>query len=189
MYNAVPAQVDLPAMEREILGLWDREAVFERTLRGSADRPLWTFYEGPPTANGTPGAHHVEARVFKDIFPRYRTMKGYFVPRQAGWDCHGLPVELAVERELGFTGKQDIEDYGIAEFNARCRESVLRHVDEFTQMSTRMGFWVDTDSAYWTMNPEYVQSVWWSLKTIFDARGCSSKIIESLRIARGAAPG
>ena len=169
MYNAVPAQVDLPAMEREILGLWDREAVFEKTLQGSADRPLWTFYEGPPTANGTPGAHHVEARVFKDIFPRYRTMKGYFVPRQAGWDCHGLPVELAVERELGFTGKQDIEDYGIAEFNARCRESVLRHVDEFTQMSTRMGFWVDTDSAYWTMNPEYVQSVWWSLKTIFDA--------------------
>lgn len=169
MYNAVPAQVDLPAMERAILDLWDREAVFELTLQGSADRPLWTFYEGPPTANGTPGAHHVEARVFKDIFPRYRTMKGYFVPRQAGWDCHGLPVELAVERELGFNGKQDIEDYGIAEFNARCRESVLRHVDEFTQMSTRMGFWVDTDSAYWTMNPDYVQSVWWSLKTIFDA--------------------
>ena len=169
MYNAVPAQVDLPAMERAILDLWDREAVFELTLQGSVDRPLWTFYEGPPTANGTPGAHHVEARVFKDIFPRYRTMKGYFVPRQAGWDCHGLPVELAVERELGFNGKQDIEDYGIAEFNARCRESVLRHVDEFTQMSTRMGFWVDTDSAYWTMNPDYVQSVWWSLKTIFDA--------------------
>ena len=169
MYNAVPAQIDLPAMERGILDLWDQESVFARTLENSAGRPLWTFYEGPPTANGTPGAHHVEARVFKDIFPRYRTMKGYFVPRQAGWDCHGLPVELAVERELGFSGKQDIEDYGIAEFNAKCRESVLRHVDEFTQMSERMAFWVDTDAAYWTMNPDYVESVWWSLKTIFDA--------------------
>lgn len=169
MYQPVPAQVDLPAMERGILDLWDRESVFARTLEGSADRPLWTFYEGPPTANGTPGAHHVEARVFKDIFPRYRTMKGYFVPRQAGWDCHGLPVELAVERELGFNGKQDIEDYGIAEFNSKCRESVLRHVDEFTRMSQRMGFWVDTDAAYWTMNPDYVESVWWSLKKIFDA--------------------
>lgn len=168
MYKAVPAQIDLPAMEHQILQLWDREAVFERSVTQAEGRPLWTFYEGPPTANGTPGAHHVEARVFKDIFPRYRTMKGFFVPRQAGWDCHGLPVELAVERELGFNGKQDIEDYGIAQFNAKCRESVLRHVDEFTQMSERMGFWVDTDAAYWTMNPDYIESVWWSLKTIFD---------------------
>jgi isoleucyl-tRNA synthetase len=118
MYKAVPAQIDLPAMEHQILQLWDSESVFERSVSQAAGRPLWTFYEGPPTANGTPGAHHVEARVFKDIFPRYRTMKGYFVPRQAGWDCHGLPVELAVEREWGFNGKQDIEDYGIAEFNA-----------------------------------------------------------------------
>lgn len=169
MYKAVPAQIDLPAMEHQVLDLWDRESVFERSVDQAEGRPLWTFYEGPPTANGTPGAHHVEARVFKDIFPRYRTMKGYFVPRQAGWDCHGLPVELAVERELSFSGKQDIEDYGIAEFNAKCRESVLRHVDEFTQMSKRMGFWVDTDSAYWTMSAEYIESVWWSLKTIFDA--------------------
>jgi isoleucyl-tRNA synthetase len=165
MYKAVPAQIDLPAMEHQILQLWDSESVFERSVSQAAGRPLWTFYEGPPTANGTPGAHHVEARVFKDIFPRYRTMKGYFVPRQAGWDCHGLPVELAVERELGFNGKQD---YGIAEFNAKCRESVLRHVDEFTQMSERMGFWVDTDAAYWTMDPQYIESIWWSLKTIFD---------------------
>ena len=169
MYKAVPAQVDLPAMEHQVLDLWDRESVFARSVEQAAGRPLWTFYEGPPTANGTPGAHHVEARVFKDIFPRYRTMKGYFVPRKAGWDCHGLPVELAVERELGFSGKQDIEDYGIAEFNAKCRESVLRHVDEFTLMSKRMGFWVDTDAAYWTMSPDYIESVWWSLKTIFDA--------------------
>ena len=125
---------------------------------------MWVFYEGPPTANGTPGTHHIEARVFKDVFPRYRTMKGYHVPRKAGWDCHGLPVEIAVEKELGFSGKQDIEEYGVAEFNAKCRESVLRHVDEFEQMTERMGYWVDTDQAYWTMNPEYVDSLWWALQ-------------------------
>jgi isoleucyl-tRNA synthetase len=168
MYRAVPAQIDLPAMEHEILAMWDAEQVFEASIEQSQGRPPWVFYEGPPTANGTPGTHHVEARVFKDVFPRYRTMKGYFVPRQGGWDCHGLPVELAVEKELGFTGKGDIEKYGVAEFNARCRESVLRHVDEFTEMTRRMGYWVDVDRAYWTMDKDYVQSVWWSLKQIFD---------------------
>ena len=168
MYRAVPAQIDLPAMEHEVLAMWDEEDVFARSVAQSAGRPLWVFYEGPPTANGTPGTHHVEARVFKDVFPRYRTMKGYYVPRIAGWDCHGLPVELAVEKELGFTGKQDIERFGVAEFNAKCRESVLRHVDEFTDMTRRMGYWVDFDGAYWTMDKDYVQSVWWSLKQIFD---------------------
>ncbi|MBU6311557.1 MAG: isoleucine--tRNA ligase [Actinomycetales bacterium] len=168
MYRQVPAHVDLPAMEREILDLWASEDVFHQSVAQSEGHPLWVFYEGPPTANGTPGTHHVEARVFKDIFPRYRTMKGYHVPRKAGWDCHGLPVELAVEKELGFTGKKDIEEFGIAEFNAKCRESVLRHVDEFDQMTRRMGFWVDMDDAYWTMAPAYVESVWWSLKQIFD---------------------
>ena len=107
---------------------------------------------GPPTANGKPGAHHVEARVFKDLFPRFKTMKGYHVPRRAGWDCHGLPVELAVEKELGFTGKQDIEAYGVAAFNATCRESVLRHVDAFEGLTERMGYWVDlaTPTGRWT---------------------------------------
>ncbi len=168
MYRAVPAQVDLPAMEHEVLRMWEDEGVFEASVAQSEGRPTWVFYEGPPTANGTPGTHHVEARVFKDVFPRYRTMKGYYVPRQAGWDCHGLPVELAVEKELGFTGKGDIERFGVAEFNARCRESVLRHVDEFSDMTRRMGYWVDMDRAYWTMDKDYVQSVWWSLKQIFD---------------------
>jgi len=168
MYRAVPAQIDLPAMEHEILGLWETQSTFARSLEQSQGRPSWVFYEGPPTANGTPGTHHVEARAFKDIFPRYRTMKGFHVARQAGWDCHGLPVELAVEKELGFTGKQDIEAFGVAEFNDRCRESVLRHVGEFTEMTRRMGYWVDMDSAYWTMDASYVQSVWWSLKQIFD---------------------
>ena len=168
MYRSVPAQVDLPAMEHEILRLWDDEDVFEASVAQSAGRPPWVFYEGPPTANGAPGTHHIEARVFKDVFPRYRTMKGYFVPRQAGWDCHGLPVELAVEKELGFTEKGDIEAFGVAEFNARCRESVLTHVDEFATMTRRMGYWVDMDRAYWTMDKDYIQSVWWSLKQIFD---------------------
>ncbi len=168
MYRSIPAQIDLPAMEREILSFWESHRTFESSLQESDGRPLWVFYEGPPTANGLPGTHHVEARVFKDVFPRYRTMKGYHVPRKAGWDCHGLPVELAVENELGFSGKQDIEAYGVAEFNDRCRESVLRHVGEFEAMTRRMGYWVDMSTAYWTMDSDYVQAVWWSLKQIFD---------------------
>jgi isoleucyl-tRNA synthetase len=114
-----------------------------------------------------PGTHHIEARVFKDVFPRYQTMKGKYVTRKAGWDCHGLPVEIAVEKELGFSGKGDIEKFGIAAFNDKCRDSVTRHVDAFTTMTNRMGFWVDFDQAYWTMAPEYVESVWWSLKEIW----------------------
>ena len=167
-YRDVPAKIDLPAMEHDVLSFWKDNDIFHKSLARTSDGPRWVFYEGPPTANGKPGTHHVEARVFKDIFPRYRTMKGFNVPRKAGWDCHGLPVELAVEKELGFTGKQDIEKYGIAEFNARCRESVLRHVDEFESMTSRMGYWVDMDQAYWTMDEKYIDSVWWSLKRIFD---------------------
>ncbi len=168
MYRPVPAQVDLVALEHEVLDLWRSGSIFHKSLAATADGPRWTFYEGPPTANGTPGTHHVEARVFKDVFPRFKTMKGYRVERRAGWDCHGLPVELAVEKELGFTGKQDIEAYGVAEFNAKCRESVKRHVGEFEKMTERMGYWVDLSEAYWTMNPGYIESVWWSLKQIFD---------------------
>src|SRR5439155_1289740 len=117
--------------------------------------------------------------AFKDVFPRYRTMKGYHVPRIAGWDCHGLPVELAVEKELGFTGKPDIEAYGIGEFNAKCRENVQRHVDAFEAMSERMGYWADYDHAYWTMTADYVESVWWALKQIFD----KGLLVEDYRVA------
>ena len=138
----------------------------------------WVFYEGPPTANGMPGAHHIEARVFKDVFPRFKTMKGFHVARKAGWDCHGLPVELAVEKELGFSGKQDIEAYGIAEFNAKCRESVARHTDAFSELTSRMGYWVDLDDAYWTMDQAYIESVWWSLKKIFD----QGLLVEDFRV-------
>jgi isoleucyl-tRNA synthetase len=166
-YRQVPAQVDLPALEHAVLEFWHRSKVFDRSLKQSEGRPEWVFYEGPPTANGMPGAHHIEARVFKDVFPRFRTMRGYHVARKAGWDCHGLPVELAVEKELGFNGKKDIEAYGIAEFNAKCRESVTRHTDAFAELTTRMGYWVDLDDAYRTMDSAYIESVWWSLKEIF----------------------
>jgi isoleucyl-tRNA synthetase len=179
MYRSVPAQVDLPALDREILHFWRANSVFARSLEQSQGRPEWVFYEGPPTANGMPGAHHIEARVFKDVFPRYRTMKGWHVARKAGWDCHGLPVELAVEKELGFTGKQDIEKYGIAEFNAKCRESVTRHTDAFAELTERMGYWVDLGDAYRTMDPDYIESVWWSLKQIFD----KGLLVEDFRVA------
>ncbi|ACZ85837.1 isoleucine--tRNA ligase [Streptosporangium roseum] len=167
-FRSLPAQVDLPALEHEVLDRWRDGKVFERSVEQNTDGPNWVFYEGPPTANGMPGVHHVEARVFKDVFPRYKSMQGYNVPRKAGWDCHGLPVEVAVEKELGLSGKKDIEEYGVAEFNARCRESVLRHVDAFEEMTERMGYWIDLSQAYRTMDPSYVESVWWSLKVVFD---------------------
>ena len=165
----LPHKVDLPALDHEVLKRWEDGDIFARSLERTKNGEPWVVYEGPPTANGQPGVHHVEARVFKDLYPRYRTMKGYSVPRRAGWDCHGLPVEIAVEKELGFSGKPDIERYGIEEFNARCRESVQRHVGAFTDLTTRMGYWVNLDDAYWTMNSSYVQSVWWALKQTFDA--------------------
>src|ERR1700722_12049728 len=158
----------LPAIEHEMLGRWRRARTFEASLRQTDGGPRWTFYEGPPTANGMPGVHHIEARVFKDLFPRFKTMQGFHVKRKAGWDCHGLPVEVAVEKELGLSGKKDIEAYGVAEFNERCRESVLRHVDAFSALTLRMGYWIDLSDAYRTMDPDYVESVWWALKSIYD---------------------
>jgi isoleucyl-tRNA synthetase len=178
-WPTVPARPDLPGMERTILDRWRDEDVFHASMRQRADAPVWTFYEGPPTANGRPGTHHVEARAFKDVFPRYRTMKGLSVRRKAGWDCHGLPVELEVERELGLDSKADIEAYGIEEFNARCRESVSRYVGAFEELTERIAFWIDTDDAYRTMDPEYVDSLWWGLKELWD-RGL---IFEDFRVA------
>ncbi len=116
-YKAISPQVDLAAMERIVLDFWEDQSIFHQSLLARQGAPAWTFYEGPPTANGAPGTHHIEARVFKDVFPRFHTMKGKYVVRKAGWDCHGLPVEIAVEKELGFSGKGDIEKYGIAAFN------------------------------------------------------------------------
>jgi len=165
--KSLAPQIDLPAVEHQILSFWETQEIFKKTISARDGQPNWTFYEGPPTANGKPGTHHIEARVFKDLFPRFQTMKGNQVIRKAGWDCHGLPVEIAVEKQLGFTGKGDIERYGIAKFNEQCRASVQEHVGEFTSMTRRMGFWVDFDEAYWTMSTEYVESVWWSLQQIW----------------------
>src|SRR4029079_489650 len=133
-----------------------------------ADAPRWQFYEGPPTANGKPGIHHVEPRTFKDVYPRYKTMTGHLVPRKGGWDCHGLPVEIEVEKEIGTTGKRDIEAYGVAAFNERCRASVQRYVGEFERLTERIGFWIDMSDAYWTMSTPYIESVWWSLKRLHE---------------------
>jgi isoleucyl-tRNA synthetase len=178
-YEPLPAHVDLVALDHDVIEWWDKHRVFARSLEQTGHGPSWTFYEGPPTANGMPGTHHVEARAFKDVFPRFKTMKGFHVPRIAGWDCHGLPVELAVEQELGFTGKPDIEAYGIGPFNAKCRENVQRHVDAFEAMSARMGYWADYENAYWTMRPDYVESVWWALKQVFD----KGLLVEDYRVA------
>ena len=166
-FKALSPQIDLPATEHAILSFWETQEIFQKSISAGDGSDNWTFFEGPPTANGVPGTHHIEARVFKDAFPRFQTMKGKQVIRKAGWDCHGLPVEIAVEKELGFSGKGDIEKFGIAQFNEKCRSSVQRHVDEFTKMTRRMGFWVDFDEAYWTMSPEYVESVWWSIQQIW----------------------
>jgi isoleucyl-tRNA synthetase len=167
-FEAVEQQPDLPAIEIRVLERWRARHVFRRSLERTADGPVFNFYDGPPTANGLPGVHHVEARVFKDVFPRHRTMKGQFVPRTAGWDCHGIPVELEVEKKLGIERKSQIEDYGVEAFNAQCRESVTRYVAEFDRLTQRIGYWVDTENSYWTMSNEYIESVWWSLKTLFD---------------------
>ncbi|MGI8614247.1 MAG: isoleucine--tRNA ligase [Nocardioidaceae bacterium] len=178
-YRPVAAHVDLPEMERAILALWAERGTFAASLARSAELPAWTFYEGPPTANGRPGVHHVEARVFKDLFPRFKTMQGHRVDRKAGWDCQGLHVEVGVEKELGLSGKRQIEEYGVAEFNARCRASVERHVDAFEQMTERMGYWVDMFAPYRTMDATYIDSVWWSLKQVFD----KGLLVEDQRIS------
>ena len=177
-FEPVDPKVRFPELEARILAFWKDADVFRRSLAQREGSPRWIFYEGPPTANGRPGVHHVESRTFKDIYPRYKTMTGHHVPRKGGWDCHGLPVELEVEKEIaaelgkeiGTTGKRDIEAFGVAEFNRRCRESVTRYVEDWTRLTERIGFWLDLDDAYWTMNTEYIESVWWSLKRLH-ARG------------------
>jgi len=167
-HRPVDPRASFPELEEQVLARWRERDVFHESVRRRAGAPQWGFYEGPPTANGPPGSHHVLARVFKDIFPRYKTMCGYYVERKGGWDCHGLPVELAVEAELGMTSKEDIDRYGIAKFNARCRETVLSHVEDWNRMTERIGFWIDLDNAYRTLDSDYIESVWWALKTIHD---------------------
>ncbi len=165
-FEPVDPRVSFPELEDRILAFWREADVFRQSLEQRDGAPEWVFYEGPPTANGRPGLHHVEPRTFKDVYPRFKTMTGYRVPRKGGWDCHGLPVELEVEKEIGSTSKRDIEAFGIARFVELCRRSVTRYVDEWERLTERIGFWIDTDDAYWTMNTEYVESVWWSLKEL-----------------------
>jgi isoleucyl-tRNA synthetase len=167
-HRPVDPRASFPALEQVVLDRWRERDVFAESVRRRAGAPQWGFYEGPPTANGSPATHHVLSRVFKDIFPRYRTMCGYYVERKGGWDCHGLPVELAVEAELGMKSKEDIERYGIAEFNAICRQKVLSHVEDWNRLTERIGFWIDLDDAYRTLDSDYIESVWWALRTIHD---------------------
>jgi isoleucyl-tRNA synthetase len=161
---------ELPELELEVLERWRERDVFAESLRMREGAPRWNFYEGPPTANGRPGAHHVLSRVFKDIYPRFQTMRGHLVERKGGWDCHGLPVEIAVEQELGIKSKAEVEEYGIGEFNARCRESVFTYLQEWDRLTERIGFWLDLDDAYRTLDESYIESVWWALAQI-DRRG------------------
>ena len=165
----VAGRYDGPGIEESVLRFWREREIFRRTLEQSAGRPRFSFNEGPPTANGKPGIHHVLARSFKDAFPRYRTMRGYHVPRKAGWDTHGLPVEHEIEKELGIFDKKEIEEkIGIAEFTRRCRESVMRYIGDWEKMTERMGFWVNLDEAYYTLDNGYIESVWHLLKVIWD---------------------
>ena len=169
MFTPVPPDTDFVALERAELARWAAQRVFERSIEQRVGAPEWVFYEGPPTANGMPGLHHVWARVYKDLFCRFHAMRGSYVARRAGWDTHGLPVEVEVEKKLGITGKKQIEDQvGIAEFVRLCRESVYSYVDEFLRLTTRIGYWLDTDAAYWTLSPTYIESVWWQLRQLFD---------------------
>ena len=168
-FKSVPSRYDGPELEKRILDFWRANQIFKKSLAQSRDRPLYTFNEGPPTANGRPGIHHVLARSFKDIYPRFKTMQGFHVPRKAGWDTHGLPVEHEIEKELGIFDKKVIEEkIGVVDFNQRCRDSVMRYIGEWEILTERMGFWVDLGQAYYTLNNEYIETVWNLLKIIWD---------------------
>ncbi|MBI4835649.1 MAG: isoleucine--tRNA ligase [Candidatus Abawacabacteria bacterium] len=167
-FSAVDIKQSFPKLEDDILSFWRDSDIFRKTIDSRAGGKEFIFYEGPPTANGKPGVHHVIARVFKDIILRYRTMQGYRIERKAGWDTHGLPVELQVEKELGISGKKQIEEYGIEEFNQKCKESVHRFTQAFEEMTERIGYWVDMKNPYVTYEPDYIESVWWSLKQIWE---------------------
>ncbi len=168
MFSPVSSRVSFPELDSRVLQHWKERDVFRRAGTEREGAPRFMLYDGPPTANGSPGIHHVLARIFKDVMCRYKTMKGYQVLRKGGWDTHGLPVELGIEQELGLTSKRDIEEYGIEEFNAKCRESVFRYVREWEEMTDRIGFWVDMDDPYVTLENDYIESGWWILKTLWD---------------------
>ena len=168
MFKPVSPRLNITLLEEEVLRYWNLHHIFEKSGTQRADGPEYVFYEGPPTANGLPGVHHALARAFKDIFPRYKSMRGYHVIRRGGWDTHGLPVEIAVEKQLGFTSKSQIEAYGIDRFNDLCRRSAFEYIQEWEKFTDRIGYWVDLSEAYVTYTNKYIESVWWILKSYWD---------------------
>ena len=167
-YRQLPPDLSPDDLEQELLALWAEEKLFQQTLAANEGRPEFVFFEGPPTANGRPGIHHVFARTMKDLFCRHRAMRGFHVARKAGWDTHGLAVEIEVEKQLGISGKQDIERIGVEKFNQLCRDSVFKYRADWERMSERIAYWLDYDDAYATYTNDYVESVWWALKTLHE---------------------
>ncbi len=167
-FKSVNAQVDIQKVEKDQLAHWRQTSVFQRTMDERKGGPSFVFYEGPPTANGMPGSHHVLARAFKDMFPRYKTMRGYYCLRKGGWDTHGLPVEINVQKELGIEDKREIYEYGIDKFNKKCRDTVFRNITDWERMTERMGYWVNLEDAYVTFTNDYIESVWWLLKQLWE---------------------
>ncbi|HEX9935201.1 MAG TPA: class I tRNA ligase family protein, partial [bacterium] len=166
-FQEVPSLLDFPKLEREVLEFWEKQRIFEKSVSSRPGNRPFKFYEGPPTANGKPGIHHVISRSIKDFVCRYKTMQGYRVERMAGWDTHGLPVEIEIEKELGISSKDQIESYGIDKFNQKCRESVFRYVKEWNELTKRMGYWIDLEKPYITYTNEYIESVWWLLSEMW----------------------
>jgi isoleucyl-tRNA synthetase len=167
MFKTISDKVSLPDLEKEILAHWKQHRIFEKSVEARQNAPDYTFYEGPPTANGKPGIHHVFARTIKDLVCRYQTMRGFQVHRKAGWDTHGLPVEIEVEKKLGLKHKGEIEQYGVAKFNAECRKSVFEYKDMWEDLTWRMGYWIDMEHPYITCENKYIESVWWALDRFF----------------------
>lgn len=167
-FDPVDPKVNFPQLEKGVLQNWKKNKTFAKSVNNRKGKPRFVFYDGPPTANGKPGVHHVEARVFKDLIPRFKTMQGFYAERKAGWDCHGLPVEIEVEKKLGISGKPQIEDYGIDKFCDLCRKSVYEYVEDWKKLTNRIGFWIDMDDSYETLNNSYIETGWWILKQIWD---------------------
>ncbi len=168
MYNPVESNLNFVEREKQVLEFWKENKIFEKSVQKNEGKPEFSFYDGPPTANGKPHIGHILTRVMKDIIPRYKTMKGYHVLRKAGWDTHGLPVELEVEKLLGIDGKQEIEKYGIEPFIKKCKESVFKYTDEWQRMSDRIGYWAGMEHPYITYDDHYIESVWWAIRQMAD---------------------
>jgi len=168
MFKPVSSNLDVTGMEEGILKFWKDNDIFKKTVEQREGGTEYVFYEGPPTANGKPGVHHVLARAIKDMFPRYKIMRGYHVSRRGGWDTHGLPVEIEVEKRHNFKNKKDIEAYGIAKFNEECRKSAFDYIQDWERLTDRIAFWVNLETAYVTFTNEYIESVWNILKNFYD---------------------